>query len=289
MSRDSARVSGSPDSLGDWPTIAVLMACHNRSSATKLSLEALTRQHVDAIVEVHVVDDGSTDSTPAILQEFSNVRVIRGSGSLYWASSMALAERSAMARDPDYLLWLNDDTVLDAGAIEHLLHASENHPRAIVVGATRDPVSGEPTYGARVRASNWHPQRLRRLPPSDQVQFADAFNGNVVLVPRRVRGVVGPIDGNFPHAYADDDYGLRARALGIDIVQAPGFVAECSANRRQAPARGLNAWRGMQQSKGLPWRAQVRFLRRHGPWWWPAVLVAQTVSRMLGRRPHGDW
>jgi GT2 family glycosyltransferase len=288
VSSDWAKHADSVDSRADSPTVAVLIACHNRSAATRLCLEALTTQHVGAILEVHVVDDGSTDATPAVLQEFSNVRLIRGSGSLYWAASMALAERSAMARDPDYLFWLNDDTVLDPGAIELLLHVSENHPGSIVVGATRDPISGAPTYGARVRASSWHPQRLRRLPPSDEVQFADAFNGNVVLVPRHVRDMVGPIDGDFPHAYADDDYGLRARALGIDIVQAPGFVAVCGANRGQAPSWGLKAWRGMQQSKGLPWRAQVRFLRRHGPWWWPGVLVAQTASRLIGRRPEGD-
>ncbi len=124
------------------------------------------------------------------------------------------------------------------------------------------------------------------MPVSNSVQMADTFNGNLVLIPSDICRIVGRIDGAFPHSYADDDYGLRATDKGIQILQAPGFLAECPLTPpSDEQVRGRTAWRALQSPKGLPWRAQARYLRRHGPFWWPAILGGQYASRLIGRRP----
>jgi len=195
--------------------LAVLMTCHNRRDQTLQCLRALCAQearHTD--VCVYLTDDGSTDGTArAIAAVDLPVRVITGGGDLYWAAGMALAERQAMRDDPDLLLWLNDDVTLDRDGLARLLAAHEQVPDALVVGNVRDPATGHKTYGGRSRLGR-HPQRFLATPPAGQIERVGAFNGNVVLVPRGVRDVVGPIDGVFAHAYADDDYGLRASKLG---------------------------------------------------------------------------
>lgn len=264
--------------------VAIVMACHNRRHTTIRCLEAVRVQKPpSASLHLFVTDDGSTDGTAEeIRQLWPAATIVQGTGMLYWAAGMALAERAAVRTKPDYLLWLNDDTILDPDAIERLLTTSLRHPEAIIVGATTDPVTGERTYGGRFRPG-WHPQRLTPLPLSDQPQRADTFNGNVVLIPWAVRQRVGPIDGMFPHAYADDDYGLRATAIGIPIIQAARAVGVCSRNSPQAPpAAGFaDRWARLQAPGGLPWRAQVRYLKRHGDWRWPLVLVGQVVHRLL--------
>ena len=268
--------------------IHVVMTVHNRRETTVGSVGAILREATPAVsVVVYVTDDGSTDGTAEALAEFGDaVRVQTGNGQLYWAGGMALAERRAVEDGPDYLLWLNDDTVLHTGALGRLLSTSSAHPETIVVGAVVDPHTGESTYGGRVRI-DYHPQRLRRLPISDHPQRADTFNGNVVLIPWSVRERVGPIDGQFPHSYADDDYGLRATALGVPIIQAAGSVATCPRNPAASPLTGgpVLRWRRLQHPKALPWRAQARYLRRHGDWRWPVILAGQQVSRALGRLP----
>ncbi len=264
--------------------VAVVMTCHNRRDTTIRCLKALLSQKPGANVALFVTDDGSTDGTPdAIKSVMPNASVLSGTGHLYWAAGMALAEGAAVADRPDYLLWLNDDTVLKPDALKGLLALSDQAPGAIIVGACEDPETGSPTYGGRIRI-DFHPQRLRRLGVSTKPQRADTFHGNVVLIPMAVRRRVGPIDGAFPHAYADDDYGLRATALGIPILQAPGVAASCRIEDATWPMSDTlrTRWNWLGSPKGLPWRAQVRYLRRHGDWRWPLLLVAGQAKRLTG-------
>lgn len=278
------------DEVPDMPgvRIAALMACHNRRERTSTCLRSLQTQDLPpgTLIYLFLTDDGSTDGTAAaVLSIWTDATILRGDGSLYWAASMALAERAAMRCDPDFLLWLNDDTDLNFDAIRSLMRTSSHYPEAIVVGAVADPDTGNPTYGGRVRVDA-HPQRFRLLPRSDDVQPADTFNGNVVLIPRSARHRVGPLDGLFAHSYADDDYGLRATRASVQILQAPGIVGQCPRNPPAPPLPGgpWRRWRTLQEPKGLPWRSQVRYLRRHGDWRWPVRVVASQVRRIVRGR-----
>ncbi|MEI2716274.1 MAG: glycosyltransferase family 2 protein [Candidatus Nanopelagicales bacterium] len=269
---------------GPRPTIAVLMACHNRRDVSLHCVGRVLEQTVSrqGAVRIFVTDDGSTDGTGQALAALSHaVEVTAGSGSLFWASGMAQAEQRALPWCPDLLLWLNDDTILDSDALERLLRCHGDHPDAILVGATRDPTSGRVTYGGRVRTSRWHPQRFAHLPASTRIQKADTFNGNVVLIPAGVQRQVGLIDAAYPHGYADDDYGLRATELGIPILQIPGTVGTCARNPVEEQVRGFDAWRRSQSRKGLPWRAQAHYWRRHGGRLWVPFFLGQQVRMLL--------
>ena len=255
--------------------LAVLMTCHNRREQTVRCLEALRANHVsDVEVRVYVTDDGSTDGTASAITDIDMpMTVIAGSGDLYWAAGMAIAERTAMRDEPDLLLWLNDDVTLESDGLARLLAVHEGAPGAIVVGSVRDPNTGAATYGGRVLKGR-HPQRFSIVPASDRIQRVDAFNGNVLLIPRCVRDAVGPVDGVFAHAYADDDYSLRALRLHVLVVAAPGTVGICSPNLTRLTSTSLrDAWKELQSPKGRPWRSQIRYLRRHGGLEWPLYLA----------------
>ena len=255
--------------------LAVLMTCHNRREQTLRCLGALQAQDPPGPeLRVYLTDDGSTDGTTAAMAGVDMaIEVIDGSGDLYWAAGMALAERAAMDDVPDLLLWLNDDVILDVDGLARLLTVHEQKPGVIVVGNVRDSDTGAKTYGGRNRLGR-HPQRFRPEPAADQIQQVGAFNGNVVLIPRGVRNIVGPIDGSFAHAYADDDYSLRASQLGVPIVCAPGTVGICSPNQAGPPPTTIRAaWGRLQAPKGRPWCSQVRYLRRHGGFLWPAYFA----------------
>lgn len=266
--------------------VIALLACHNRKNQTVACLKSLFEQHEPGcVIEAILVDDGSTDGTAdAVHALFEKVRIIPGDGSLYWARAMALAEQQAITARPDYLLWLNDDVVLYSSALGTLMAAREPSTNGqIVVGSMVDPDTGLPTYGGADRI-DWHPMRYRLVAPSSvEPQPATTFNGNVVLVPRPVYMRVGGIDGTFAHAYADFDYGLRARALGFTVVVAGTAVGICSHGplngRWPDPSLSLvSRYRVMLGRKGLPIGSYVRFLRRHGGFLWPVYVSATYLN-----------
>ena len=269
--------------------LTVIMTVHNRREITMRCLRAFFGQHTldDVECRVVVVDDGSTDGTgEAIADEFPNVTIINGSGSLFWAAGMAAAETVAMSESPDLLLWLNDDVVLDPDALDRLIAVHRHAPWAIIIGSTRDPDTGQRTYGPRRRLDR-HPQRFALIDNGELLTAADAFNGNVVLIPLSVWRRVGPIDGEFAHAYADDDYSIRARDAGVPLLACPGTQGTCPANpaRDSVHASSLRgAWKVLQQPTRRPWASQVRFLRRHAGWRWPVYLAAGYTKAMVTTR-----
>ncbi|MEU9173149.1 glycosyltransferase family 2 protein [Streptomyces sp. NPDC048420] len=281
-------------------TVVALMTCHNRREKTTGCLRSLRRQNAPGVsLRVVLIDDGSTDGTAGAAQEvWPGIHVVRGDGSLFWARGMAAAEAAASAYD--FLLWLNDDVVLDDGALSRMLTThralAEVREEAIVVGAVRDPSSGVLTYSG-VRRTSWlHPTRFAPVVPGDTPVPADTMHGNVVLVPRCVAARVGPIDGVFGHGMADFDYGLRARELGVRIRVAPGTLGTCARNSPNGSWRDptlpiRQRLRLMRAPKGLPPRSWLRFTRRHaGPMWlmyWLSPYARILAGAVVTRIRHG--
>ena len=161
---------------------------------------------------------------------------------------------------------------------------------AVIVGATRDPITGELTYGGVKRTSSWHPGRTARLPASDAPQDADAFNANCVYVPKAVHEAVGMLDPTFHHGIGDFDYGYRVKQRGMRVIVAPRTIGTCARNDAAGTWRDTNIpvrrrLALLESPKGLPRRQWGIFLRRHGAPF-PALLAwAPTLSILRsGRR-----
>jgi GT2 family glycosyltransferase len=197
------------------PLIAVLITCHNRKEKTLSCLQALFNQKdlgKEFILDVFLVDDGSTDGTSELITtQFPEVNIIQGTGNLYWNRGMHLAwQTAADTKDFDYYLWLNDDTFLVENAFEVLL--KEKFPHAIVCGSTKSKVNNIATYGVYVTK----PKTL--LIPNGKFKEGDYCNGNCVLIPRSIFNKIGNLDPFFQHALGDFDYSLRARKKEYNII-----------------------------------------------------------------------
>jgi GT2 family glycosyltransferase len=248
------------------------------------------------------VDDGSTDGTSAaVLEEFEEVELIRGDGSLFWNHGMRRAFQAASKVGYPIYLWLNDDTILNSDSVILLLTTLKELEAAgdrlpIVVGATQDPETQEQTYGGVVHRSRWHPLRLRLVEPGTSPLPCDTFFGNCVLISARVAGLVGNLDPVFTHTFGDIDYGFRAKKLGCTIWTAPGYVGSCRRNPVEGTweDRSLTArerWRKAHSPKGLPPGEWKVVLRRQAPLLWPLYLTLpylkigiQTMTRRREKR-----
>lgn len=274
--------------------VAVLMACHNRRAKTVASLQALRRAagFVPGLtIQVFLTDDGSTDGTADAVRALAMpVTVVDGTGDLYWNRGMVRAWQTALDAGVAFngFLLLNDDTLLDDHALASIVAADRSRGgEAVIVGAVRDPVSAEVTYGGVRRTSAWHPGKTAVAGVSETVQAVDTFNANCVLVPWRVYECVGTLDPVFTHAMGDFDYGLRARRAALEVVVAPGTVGTCPRNDSLGTWRDpdipvLRRLRLLESPKGLPRREWREYLRRHGApaprlmAWLPTLRVLAT-------------
>jgi GT2 family glycosyltransferase len=255
------------------------------------------KQSANVNFDVYLVDDGSKDGTAdAVHQSFPSVQVIEGDGQLYWGGGMRLALEAAMARDYDFYLWLNDDTVLAAEALDVLVSshesvvAGEGSP-AVVVGTSVDPLTRQPVYGGWLMRRTRARLRFDLIQPSLSEVPCDTMNGNVVLIDRATSQLVGNIDRAFPHSRGDFDYGLRASRLGVQIVVAPGAVACCPRNSPRGTWRDSSLprrqrWRLVREKKGLPVHEWRVFTQRHGGRLWMVTWIGPYIRLLLPRWPR---
>lgn len=266
----------------------VLVACHNRRELTvrAISTFAGAARAIGAAADFTVFDDGSTDGTAEALAALDlPLTRISGDGSAFWSRSMAVAEDYVLHayNDDGYVVWLNDDVELDADFLEVALAAAKNSPSAVLVGAMRDPETGQLTYSGK-RRGGLHPLNFASVEPNGTLQKVETFNGNLVFVPTRIARVLGGIDGSLPHSGADTDYGMRLRDGGFELLLLPRIVGSCAFNL--VPPRGpmMDDWRTFIGVKGAGnYHRMKRLLRKRHRHTWLGYSLA-TYSLWWARR-----
>lgn len=269
--------------------LAVLLTCYNRREKTLECLSALFQQDLlsDIQMSVYLVDDNSSDGTADVVcKSYPQVKLIHGSGNLFWNRGMHLAFAEAIKDKHCYYFWLNDDTLLFHNALSTLLtthqEAVENGKGdSIIVGSIQDPVTKKRTYGGSVRSCWWHPLRFKEIEPNKVVQICHSMNGNAVLVPCSVVDKIGNLDFNFKHYLGDFDYALRAQQNGCSVWVASEYVGFCPSNDSYSDqtVSGLHInelLKKVRQPKGLPtldltiysFKEWAVFTYRHGGALW---------------------
>lgn len=273
--------------------ISVIIACHNRKSLTLNCINSAqaAAKYADAEIDFTVFDDGSIDGTPESLTvNFPDARILRGDGTSYWASSMAKAEKVVIQNErinkTDYILWLNDDVTLDETAFTVLLAAEKANLNSVIVGATRDGTTGLTTYSGMKRGGP-HPLRFTAVASQDYIQNIDTFNGNIVLVPIQIAKKIGGIDGNYSHALADIDYGLRCRRSGISVIQAPKTLGICSRNQPTQLTTMTQDWKRFRGPKGGGnYDSLRRIIQKSNPNTWRLYIYSSYALWWLRRAGH---
>lgn len=109
------------------PAISVIIPVFNGSAHIRECLDSVLAQGVDGL-EIIIVDDASTDDTPAILEEYSKasgnlVRVLRQSSN---QGVSAARNRGTEAARGTYLAYVDSDDILRPDMYQHLIDLAEN-------------------------------------------------------------------------------------------------------------------------------------------------------------------
>lgn len=256
--------------------IAVLITCYNRVNSTLKALDHLfaCAMPVGVCLDVYLVDDASPDGTGLLVkQKYPRVRVVQGTGELYWCGGMRLAwEVATKNNEYDAFIWLNDDTFLYTNWAQILLSAVEAmDSKSILIGALCDPTTKRATYGF-----TGSPPRAPdgTLSP---IREKETINGNFVYISRSVWLTVGSLRPCFTHGMGDTDYGYRAQKKGINIWLTPRYIGECSANSDQncmdIQIPILKRLRLLHSPKGCPPWQYMRLAQVAHPCAWPLYVA----------------
>ncbi|UCG53005.1 MAG: glycosyltransferase family 2 protein, partial [Candidatus Latescibacterota bacterium] len=124
--------SGAQSSI---PKVVVIVLTWNGKSLTLDCLESLDGLKYGNI-EVVVVDNASTDGTATTIEEQYGNRVttLVNETNLGFSGGNNVGIRYALERGADYILLLNNDTLVDPGLVDHLVDVISKTPEIGVVG-----------------------------------------------------------------------------------------------------------------------------------------------------------
>lgn len=271
--------------------IAVLLTSFNRKDKTLTCLDALFKGIAIETLQttVYLAEDCSTDGTAsAVSENFPQVKIINGTGSLFWAGGMRLAWNEALKYDYNGYLLLNDDTIMDPRAINELRLTEEYSllkygKRGIYIGSTQHPDTKTHTYGG-VRVNNlYFPSVLRTvLPNGEHPRSCHLGNANIMYVPKEVIDTIGIFSDHFTHGIADYDYTLRALRKKIPVLICANFCGICEDDHGKnwlGPEYTLKQRIGYLKSiKGLAYTEYLYFIRHHFPLYYPVSFVKLWVK-----------
>ena len=172
--------------------------------------------------EVIVVDNASEDGSAGAI---SGVPVIRNERNLGYAGGMNVGIRAALERGADAVLLLNNDVVVEPGAVAALAAASEGAAAVCpLITFTSDPDTVW-YAGAAFNPKRGYQGRHRGFGEAaahfSATQETERACGAAMLIPRPALERVGPLDESLFAYQEDTDWSLRARSLGLPLLVVP--------------------------------------------------------------------
>lgn len=253
--------------------VDVIVLTWNRRQDTLDCLESLSRLTYPNY-RVVVVDNGSSDGTAeSIAAQYPDVELIVNDHNLGFAGGFNVGLRQALKQGTDFMLVLNNDTIVEANLLDELMAQATSpdvgllspkiyyfsEPQRIwSVGGDCHSVTYEMTHkgDGQIDQGQW-----------SHVIERDFLAGCALLMKREMLEKIGLFDTGFQPAYYEDiDLCLRARRSGFRLL----LVPRAKLWHRVALSSGGT---DSPQERYLMARHSVRYFRKYVRGWRWFIVV----------------
>jgi len=223
------------------PELEIVIVSHGAAGLLRRCLESLRRFPPVLTARVTVVDSGSSDGTPDMVErDFPEVRLMR-CGNIGFSAANNLVLREVTA---PFVLLLNPDTEVFEGALDSSLERIDRDPSIGMVGCRLVTESGALDHACKrsfptpvaalahftgVGRHDRAPGSLSQYRASGHDEFepgeVDAINGAYMLVRRQALLEVGPLDEGYWLYMEDLDWCRRFWQAGWKVFYEPSGTA----------------------------------------------------------------
>lgn len=210
-------------------TVSIIIPLYNQAAYTQQCLESLVAS-TTSDYEVVLVDNASSDETADLLQSLEgDVRIIRNAENLGFARA---CNQGAAVAQGQYLLFLNNDTLLLPGWLEPLTAVLDQEADVAVVGAKLLLPNGTLQHaGVELVENRLNGVSLTPLhryygfsgdyPPANVKEDCKVVTGAAMLIRKDAFEVVGGFDENYWNGYEDVDLCFKMLQHGWRVVYEP--------------------------------------------------------------------
>ena len=205
------------------PSISVVVLTYNNWAYTEACLNSLfKRTDYPGRLEVVVADNASSDETVGRLKDWAarepRMKLVLNDRNLGFSTGNNTGLAAATG---DYLVILNNDTVVTRGWALTLLRHFQRDPKLGLLGPATNHIGNESKVPVHydtleqmpAAARGWTLAHMGQLHPMRTLAFF------CVMMPRAVYEQVGPMDENFGRGFfEDDDYCRRIEQLGLHMA-----------------------------------------------------------------------
>jgi GT2 family glycosyltransferase len=212
------------------PIVAIIVLNWNQCDLTidcLASLRAL--DYPSSRLQIIVVDNGSVDGTAQTVRaRFPEITVLENAENLGFAEGNNVGIRYAMQGPAEFIMLLNNDTIVDKSAVRDLVAVIHEQPRVGIVGPKMLYHAFSDVIWCAGNHIDWRTGETLRLQAEqvdeasdDPPQDVDFITGCCILLRREVIEQIGPLDSDFFVYYEETDWCVRARARGWRIQYVP--------------------------------------------------------------------
>ncbi len=212
-------------SRANTPLVSIVTPSYNQAAFLAATLDSILAQDYPNI-EFIVIDDGSTDSTPDVLNSYT--------GRVKWerhanaGQSRTLNRAWANARG-EYLGYLSSDDLLLPHAVSRLVAALQTHPNALVAYCDFDLIDSKGQRTGVVRSPDYDYRRM--------VEELICPPGPGALFRRSLFDRIGGWNENL-RKIPDFEYWLRAGRIG-SFVRIPEVLAQYRVHEQSTAIRPI--------------------------------------------------
>jgi GT2 family glycosyltransferase len=241
------------------PTASIVIPVHNKATITRQCLDALLAEpDVEISRQIVVVDDGSTDWTPALLATYGDrFHVIRNEAALGFAGA---CNAGFTAADSEFVILLNNDTIPTSGWLSALVNYALQHPAAAVVGGKLLFPNDTVQHAGVAIGLDSRPHHIYAGFPADHPATSASRRFQIVtaacaLFRRKPWQDLGGLDTAFQNGWEDVDYCLRAGEAGHEIHYCAESIVYHLESATRNPVSGTE--RANQELYATRWRHKV--------------------------------